>query len=379
MRIKKIIGLFSIILACYGSKAQAQSTDWVMLDAPVPTHISGEPNLFATDKNLYLSWIEQVDDTTKALVFSQWNEGKWTAAKTIAKGANWFVNWADFPALAVQNDGKTMAAHWLQKSGKGTYDYDIHVSQSSDGGTTWQSPFLLNRDNIKAEHGFVSLETLPNDKIFATWLDGRKSKMGNTEESNHDEHSGHGGAMTLRAAIFDNKGALSQDTELDERVCDCCQTAAVKTDKGMVVAYRNRSDEEVRDIYVVHEKSGQWSIPKPVFTDNWKINGCPVNGPALAANGNNVALAWFTAANGEAQVKLAFSKDAGARFGKPIRLDGGKPLGRVDVLFLDKTTALVSWLEDKDGNAEIRFITVTTKGVKKMEKTITKTASNKWS
>jgi hypothetical protein len=118
-------------------------------------------------------------------------------------------------------------------------------------------------------------------------------------------------------------------------------------------------------------------MPKPVFTDNWKINGCPVNGPALASNGNNVALAWFTAANGEAQVKLAFSKNAGAHFGKPIRIDGGKPLGRVDVLFLDKTTALVSWLEDKEGNAEIRFVTVTSKGVKKMEKTIAKTASNR--
>jgi hypothetical protein len=49
-----------------------------------------------------------------------------------------------------------------------------------------------------------------------------------------------------------------------------------------------------------------------VHSDNWKIDACPVNGPAIAATGRRVAVAWFTAANDTARVKLAFSSAARA-------------------------------------------------------------------
>ena len=40
--------------------------------------------------------------------------------------------------------------------------------------------------------------------------------------------------------------------------------------------------------------NGKWLAPQSVFNDNWKIAACPVNGPALAAHGRNVAMTWFT-------------------------------------------------------------------------------------
>ena len=45
------------------------------------------------------------------------------------------------------------------------------------------------------------------------------------------------------------------------------------------------------------------------------------------------------------QVKVVFSKDGGMTFGQPIRIDEGKPIGRVDVVMRDSITAIVSWME----------------------------------
>jgi hypothetical protein len=369
----RFIPFFALLGLFPSCKTSLTTTISKTTEISVPTQHSGEPNLFVTKDHLYMSWIEHLKDTTHALVFSTLKEGQWTQPTTIAQGKNWFVNWADFPSLAVFADGKTMVAHWLQKSAKGTYDYDIQVSQSFDAGKTWSPPFLLNRDGVRAEHGFVSFEPLPNGTMFATWLDGRKTKMEHAETKDHEHH----GAMTLRSAIIDAKGVLSDEMELDEKICDCCQTAAAVTNKGVLVAYRNRSEEEIRDIYVLRQVQGQWLMPKPVFNDNWKINGCPVNGPALSANGKDVALAWYSATDGNAQVKLAFSTNAGASFGKPIRIDGGKPLGRVDVILLDKSKALVSWMEDRDGIGEIKIVVVEVKGNKTNERVVATTGKSR--
>jgi hypothetical protein len=120
------------------------------------------------------------------------------------------------------------------------------------------------------------------------------------------------------------------------------------------VVYRDRSDEEIRDISVVKFKGGKWTVPKRVHNDGWKINGCPVNGPAVAASGKRVAVAWFTGAANQQHVRLAFSNDAGETFGEAIKVDGGQPIGRVDVLLLSDGSAMVCWLEKIEGGGEVR-------------------------
>ena len=328
-----------------------------------PCQEGGEPNLFVAENGaVYLSWVEYLNDTTDALVFSKLENEKWSTPKTIATGSDWFVNWADFPSLvAYEDEGKTLAAHWLQKRAEGTYDYDVHIAQSKDGGDTWSSSFIPHRDSIAAEHGFVSMLPTSDNKIFATWLDGRNTKGEGHEEDSHGH--GHHGAMTLRTAVFDENGKLSEEAELDNRICDCCQTSAAMTDDGVIVAYRDRSEKEIRDISIVRKVNGKWTTPKPVFNDNWLIAGCPVNGPALAANGKNVAIAWFTMSEEKPQVKVAFSDDSGANFSEPIRIDEGNPLGRVDIVMVSENETMVSWLEQKEESAAIQLAQVNKEGI----------------
>jgi len=306
------------------------------------------PSLFvAADGRVFLSWIDRLDAGRHALRFAVKEGDGWSTPLQIAEGSGWFVNWADFPSMIALPDG-SLAAHWLVKSGSGTYAYDVHVARSADGGKTWSEPLVPHRDGTQTEHGFVSLFAAPDNLLEAVWLDGRETRPG------ADEHEHGSGAMTLRYATIGPDGTLSKEAMLDARVCDCCQTSAARTTEGPVVVYRDRTDQEMRDVSIVRLRDGRWTEPRPVASDNWEMHGCPVNGPAVAAAGNRVAVAWFTAANDVPHVKLAFSTDAGASFGKPVFIDDGNPLGRLEVVLLDDGSAIVSWLESTPEGSSLR-------------------------
>jgi hypothetical protein len=307
------------------------------------------PNLHAApDGRVLLSWIERTGEGRHALRFATLEDGIWSAPRQVAEGTDWFVNWADFPSLMVLDDG-SLAAHWLVKSAPDTYAYDVQIGRSSDGGLTWSRPAAPHRDGTMTEHGFVSLFARPGGGLEAVWLDGRETLPG------AGEHDHGGGAMTLRYAAIGPDAAPGREARLDARVCDCCQTDVAVTPEGALVVYRDRSDDEVRDISVVRQSGGRWTRPRPVATDGWEIRGCPVNGPAVATVDRQVAIAWFTAARDQPRVRLAFSTDAGASFGEPVVVDDGSPLGRVDAILLDDGDAVVSWVEAAPEGPSLRL------------------------
>jgi hypothetical protein len=106
---------------------------------------------------------------------------------------------------------------------------------------------------------------------------------------------------------------------------------------------------------VVRFVDGAWTAPVRLHEDDWKIDYCPVNGPAVSARGDTVAAIWYSAPSDSARVQLLFSTDGGATFGTAIRIDEGQPTGRVDVELIDGDHALVSWIERVGGQgAEVR-------------------------
>ena len=300
-----------------------------------------------------LSWLEP-DGDDYALRFSVLEDGGWSAPGTVAQDSEWFVNWADFPSV-VPAAHDLWAAHWLQKTPGNVYSYDVQVSLSHDRGKSWDLPLTPHTDGTATEHGFVTLFPQENG-VAAIWLDGRKTAESEHGETvSHDDGSSEHG-MTLRAVVIQADATLSQGQEIDGLVCDCCQTNVATTEDGPVVVYRDRSENEIRDIYVSRYLDGRWQTGVPVAEDNWQIGGCPVNGPAIAANQSTVAVAWFTAAEGVSRAKLAFSTDSAATFGEPLVIDAKKVLGRVGVALLPDGNAAVSWMKNiGDGRAEIRL------------------------
>lgn len=311
-----------------------------------PCKIGGEPNLFKSPSGeLYLSWIEYENDTLSVLKYAKWASDKWSSGREIARGTDWFVNWADFPAMAVGGkEDQHMAAHWLEKSGSSTYDYNVMLSQSFDGGLTWSAGEVVHKDSVSAEHGFVSIKYLEEGSFAMCWLDGRNTKLEDHEHTDEEGH-GHHGSMSLRYTKINSDGVIEPSVELDHKVCDCCQTDMAISPSGPIVVYRDRSDKEIRDIYITRSVDGIWYEPKAVYQDNWEIAGCPVNGPSIAASGDNLVVFWYTMSDASPILRYALSDDLGETFDKAINLKSENPIGRVDVKFIDQENALLVWME----------------------------------
>ena len=110
-------------------------TAWIL---PVAT-AAAQPDLVrAPDGALLLSWLE-VQGDGHALKFARYADGAWGEVQQIARGDDWFVNWADTPHLAVTADG-ALWTHWLQKSAQAKYAYDVAMVRAGDGGVTWSTP-----------------------------------------------------------------------------------------------------------------------------------------------------------------------------------------------------------------------------------------------
>lgn len=302
---------------------------------------SGEPNLHAVpDGRVLLTWLEPAAEERWALRLAVRSDGAWSEARTIRESNRFFVNWADFPSSVAMEDG-TIAVHWLEKVADAPYAYHVMLSLSEDEGRTWSEPVRAHRDPSPTEHGFVSMVPWRGGAALV-WLDGRAMAGGG------DTGAGPGhapGDMTVRFTTLSPEGELGAEVLLDGRSCECCGTALVETAEGLVAAYRDRSPEEIRDIALVRGVGETWSAPSLVASDGWRIPGCPVNGPQLSAEGLDLVAAWYTGADEEARVFVAFSSDGGDTFGERTRADAGLPLGRVDVERLADGSAVVIWLE----------------------------------
>jgi hypothetical protein len=375
-----------------------QAVAWTPTIAAIPSPASanaGEPQLTVSSRGVLLSWIEHAGATT-TLRFAERTPHGWTQPRTVASSHNeWTVNPIDVPSVLRLSNG-TLVAQWLQRSGSGMHANDVRLSSSNDDGRTWSQPFTPYREGTPRERLFASLFELPNAGLGLIWLNGAetRSSMSNAPgrdsghvqgadhahqppagHQGHERHAERGSAgamgdMTLRFAAFDSAWQPMADSVIDPRVCECCATAAVVTSEGVVAAYRNRSDDDIRDIYVARLIDGRWTEPSSVHADNWRVPACPINGPALSASGRNVIAAWYTVEQDQGHAYVAFSSDAGRTFSEPTRLDDTMSLGRVDVELLPDGSAVATWIEVAEGRSQFRARRVTKQGTRSPAVTI---------
>ena len=319
-----------------------------VLEIVTPVGINAmEPALVGIENGgMVMSWTEP-DGEGFAVKTATLQDGNWSTPVTATTSKNLFVNWADFPTIAAFTDG-TLAVSWLQQSAQISYSYDINIVLSSDSGQTWGSPIQPHDDQSMQQHGFLTLLPTAQDKMLAVWLDAR-------EYNSQDFGGSFNNAVQLRSTIIGKDGTLGSDTPLDLRACSCCQTSASITGDGTVlIAYRDRTADEIRDISIVRRYNGVWSDPVNIHADGWEISGCPVNGPAIDAHTTNAVVAWFTGADDLPTVKVAFSEDSGATFGTAFQVDTGEGVGRLSTLMLATGEALISWVDwTGDGEALI--------------------------
>ena len=352
---KKYLLIFSLLglLSCTSKDIQIEEISFLYEKS------NAQPSLVSNNGILSLTWISSDEDMNAELNFRQFKDGDWLNPMRLAIGSDWFVNWADFPTHAISGD--QVLTSYLKKSAGGSYTYDVFLSLQNLSGEKVKEDFILNTDGFKAEHGFVSIVAKDDEGFLISWLDGR-----NTVEK---DAYGNNKPMTIRFAEITNNGDIINEDELDASVCDCCQTSITNTDKGPLVVYRDRSEKEVRDIYVTRKLDDNWEAPAAVNNDGWVIYGCPVNGPKVVSNSNNVAVSWFTVYDGNPRVNLSFSKSYGASFDSPVQINDNNAIGRVDLVYLNDVEVLVSYMEQDDFDTYLRLKKVSVDG--KVSKPIT--------
>ncbi|MBW8781927.1 MAG: copper-binding protein [Verrucomicrobia bacterium] len=344
--------LFLALTAFSIARAAGESPAFIVQNDVIPSPAGpGAVAPFLTnapDGTVYLVWIEPEAAAagSYALRFATLDAAKrrWNSVRTIATGTGWRVKDFDTPQLAAGSNGRLTALWYLSApAGEGEIhdgDYRAVVSTTRDDGVTWTPPVPLSRESDR--NAFASLVSLPDGHTLAAWLDGRA-------------HHAAGDVQALYARLLDKHDGASAKVEpdqlVDPRVCGSGQTTlAAFPDGSVLLAYRGRGTDEVRDIRTARYQDGKWQSPSTLNPDGWKIAGDPVNGPALAARSTHVAAAWFTAA-GDARINLSTSGNAGVQWLAPNRVDDIAPVGRVGLVMLDDLSQLVSWVEHrKTGN-----------------------------
>jgi hypothetical protein len=328
---------------------------------------SSEPQITAQGDRVILSWLE-VSGERATLKFAERTASGWSNAQTVASGTHFFVNSYDVPSVRALADG-TLVAHWEEKLGADE-DSDaskVMLSWSKDQGKTWLRPVSPHHDGTNTEHGFASLFQAPGSGLGLVWIDGRATNP-KTES----------GDMSLRASVYDATGKQLRETVVVPRVCECCSTSVAETSEGVIVAFRNRSATEVRDIYVTRFAEGRWSAPAIVHADGWMIDACPINGPSVSARGRDVAVAWFMAKGDQGRAFVAFSHDAGRTFGAPVRVDDAASLGRLGVQMLDNGNAAVIWIEKGSQGSQFRVRMINSAGTRSAPVTIANTEGSRY-
>ena len=173
------------------------------------------------------------------------------------------------------------------------------------------------------------------DRVLMSWLDGRRAADAAAGATSHAAHDHESAPMTLRSAVIDRAGNITREYEIDNRTCSCCQTDMARWNEQKLIVYRDRTEAEIRDISVAIYSLGRWEAPSVVHHDQWKIEGCPVNGPAIAANGERGLIFWPTVTDDKMTLRYVVADSPRALLDKPQMRTlplTQVPSGRVDAI-----------------------------------------------
>ena len=300
----------------------------------------------ATDGAAVFSWIEPSGQGAFALKYAVRHGATWSPATTIAANRHFFHHPAEMPEV-IALPGNHWFAHWVESPGGDSDAEYVYVSSSTDG-AHWSIPLEAHHDRSPVQHGLASMIANPDGGASIFWLEALK---------------GEDAPVSMKRTIVDATGKEVREEVIQPDVCGCCPTAVTRTSKGLLVAFRARSKENIRDIAVTRLENGKWTTPKLVSADGWEIEACPTNAASVAAKGDHVAVAWFTEAQDMPRDLMAFSNDAGSSFTKPITLSTGHAFGYTSLALDEDGGAIISWLEQSTDGAKVMVRRVTAAGV----------------
>jgi hypothetical protein len=205
------------------------------------------------------------------------------------------------PRVAMR--GNTLTVVWTSKGANGTR---LLQSRSADGGRTFAKSTPVPGGEAAGNRGWENAIADASGRVYAVWLDHRElaQQDGAVAMAHHDHTAAasakpDGVAMAQKSKLY--LGALDGGVApraITGGVCYCCKTAlATAADGSVFAAWRHVYPGNIRDIAFTSSRDGgrTFSAPLRVSEDQWVLEGCPDDGPAMAVDAKNrVHIVWPT-------------------------------------------------------------------------------------
>jgi hypothetical protein len=210
----------------------------------------------------------------------------------------------------------------------------IRYARSVDDGKSFSKAETVAGEGRPGARGWEAMTLGYDGSVQVVWLDGR-----NDQRKPMHQHRGpavakpamKAGGRAPRQDIFHAswKGdAPRAERPVAAEVCFCCKTAIATAGARVYVAFRHLFPGGVRDIAVARSSDNGVTFEPPVRVsdDNWKIDACPDDGPAMVADSHGgIHITWPTLMTGDTPRKGIFYASLGdnGSFTPRLRLDSG--------------------------------------------------------
>lgn len=206
------------------------------------------------------------------------------------------------------------------------YTSEVRFVHSEDGGRSFSNPVTVHKDRNIITHGFASTLVDAKGVIYVTWIDKRDQHVAK------DGGGAYVGAAQYYAVSSDGGRTFVGDYKIADHTCECCRSSIALNSKGhAVLMWRHIFQPNIRDHAIVElTPDGRLGHIERASFDNWAINACPHQGPALAfGQDGRRHQTWFTGGSDGGALYYATQR-ADGRLDSPVRL-GNDQASNADV------------------------------------------------
>ncbi|MCC5888775.1 MAG: hypothetical protein JJT88_20240, partial [Gammaproteobacteria bacterium] len=241
------------------------------------------------------------------------------------------------PKIALGRD-RAIFVTWTRRI-EGRFAGDVYFSRSLDGGQSFDAPRFMRDTPEPTSHRFDALAVTPSGRLYVAWID--KRDLAAAEAQGQEDFAG----ASIYFAVSDDDGAtFGPNRRAATQSCECCRLAMTVADGERVrLLWRHVFDGSIRDHALAELHPTGASDLQRVSHEEWMLQGCPHEGPHMAAGADGEHMVWFSGAPDAGGVHYGFHDHATGTTRHLNRVDhrpgSGKPQvavrgDHVDLLWL---------------------------------------------